>query len=79
MTETKHEATFYLSDLSKKLPDQPTYGTLLRWCTTGSTARGRLETPIVMESEQRPNGLASSVEAYQRFIQKLGDARDRDE
>lgn len=64
------ERTWKLSELSKKLPDEPTYGTLWDWVARGVEVEGRKE-KVRLEAILRPRGLHSSLEAYERFIEKL--------
>ena len=64
------ERVFLLSDLGKHLPYKPGYQTIWNWIY-----KGRLDVHggerCFMDSIFLPNGLASSIEAYQRFVEGL--------
>ena len=63
------EKTILLSDFGRQLPDKRKYEAILRWTTHGRTGvRGKR---IKLERVQTPGGWATSLEAYQRFLERL--------
>lgn len=64
------EQAMPIKDLAKLLPGKPSYFTIREWVLEGRRniyTRARVK----MDSVQLPTGMASSMEAYQRFIAAL--------
>ena len=64
---TKEEPILF-SEGKKKLPDQPSWQQLNYWHETGILHRDRR---IKLEAIRLPRGKATTMSAYQRFIEKL--------
>ena len=73
MIEIGQEQVFLLSEGPRVIGVEKSYHTLYRYVTNGvpvcgSRSRRRV---VKLESVQLPGGIATSVEAYTRFIQQL--------
>lgn len=64
------EKVVLLSELKHHVPYKPGYNTVLVWAKVGKKNR-RTRRVHRLQTVRLPNGLATSVEAYQRFIQEL--------
>ena len=70
------EELLSLKKLALLIPEKPSYGAILNWCTNGLTVVQDPERPaVVMGSIQISSTLHSSIHAYQRFINKINDLR----
>ncbi len=67
----RREATWPLSELGRLLPPKPSYQKLWNWCRRGRSHPYNHRRLVRMESIEEAGGLASSVEAYWRFIEAL--------
>lgn len=67
----RREATWPLSQLCRLLPPKPNYQMLWTWCKRGRTHPYDRRRIVKMEAIEEAGGLASSVEAYWRFIEAL--------
>ncbi len=65
------EEALLLSELAPLLPGSPSYFTVRKWCLFGT--RNRHGETVKMEAVILPSGMASSVEAYRRFIYSLNE------
>lgn len=68
----RQEATWPLSQLARLLPCKPRYTRIWWWCTHGRKHPYTHEV-IHLEAIHETQGLASSVEAYQRFLARLNE------
>jgi len=66
------EKVVLLSDLKNHVPYKPGYNTVLVWAKVGKKNR-RTRRIHRLQTVRLPNGLATSLEAYQRFIQELNN------
>jgi len=64
------EQVMPLQQLGKQLPGRPRYNTLLEWCKLGRRNRNTSKR-VKLEVIRMPGGMASSLEAYLRFIERL--------
>lgn len=72
------ERVFFLAEMREFIAGKPTAGTIHSWATfgrrnvyTGKTVR--------LETIRLPNGLCTSLEAYERFVKALNDTGEDDE
>jgi hypothetical protein len=72
MIDPFEEKVIPLRELGKKLPDRPRYTTVVGWVTLGrrNMYSGKR---VRMECLKMPYGLASSIEAYKRFLAALNE------
>jgi hypothetical protein len=61
-----------LSELRKKLPHEHEYQTVWSWCVIGKK-HPYTRQMVRMEAVQTTVGIASSVDAYYRFLERLNE------
>ena len=69
--DIRKEEVALLSEIARKrlLPNQPTYKTLWSWTSDGR--RNKSGVTVFLRTVKLPSGLATSVEAFHRFIDEL--------